>query len=141
MQVVRQKEVVVRDFSVASEGLHGGGLLGVGQTHHVHWGVVLQLGLVVVLLVVLLALHLSHLHVVNQQRIVLDAAVANMVALCLFISQFVLVLHERKTFSMNNILNLVKFEWYYYLQYSQLTLLAISLELFAARMGIASSFT
>ena len=62
------------------------------KTHHVHWGVILQLGLVVVLLVVLLTLHFGHVHVVNQQRIVLEAAEANMVAFCLFISQLILEL-------------------------------------------------
>ena len=60
------------------------------KTHHVHWGVILQLGLVVVLLVVLLTLHFGHVHVVNQQRIVLEAAEANMVALFLLISLFIL---------------------------------------------------
>ena len=90
MQVVRKKHVAVRDLSVTSIGLNSRGVLGVCQTHHVYWGVVLQLGLVVVLLVVLLALHLSYLHVVNQQRIVLDAAEANMVASGLLVSLFIL---------------------------------------------------
>lgn len=67
-------------------------MLGVSQTHHVYWGVILQLGLVVVLLVVLVTLQLSHLHVVNQQRIVLEAAEANMVASGFLICQLVLVL-------------------------------------------------
>ena len=66
------------------------------QTYHVHWGVILQLGLVVVLLVVLLALHLSHSHVVNQQRIVLDAAEANMVASGLLVSLFILDLKDER---------------------------------------------
>ena len=60
------------------------------QTDHVHWGVILQLGLVVVLLVVLVTLQLSHLHVVNQQRIVLEAAETNVVASGLYIRLFIL---------------------------------------------------
>ncbi len=62
------------------------------HTQHVHWAVILQLGLVVVLLVVLVTLQLSHLHVVNQQRVILEAAEANMVASGFLISQLVLVL-------------------------------------------------
>ena len=72
-----------------------------GHAHHVNWCVILQLGLVVVLLVVLVTLQLSHLHVVNQQGIVLEAAEANVVALCLLVSQLVLVLFKRKTLVMS----------------------------------------
>ena len=84
------------DFSVSSHSLSSRGLLRLDHTHHVHWGVILQLGLVVVLLVVLLTLQLRHSHVVNQQRIVLDAAEANMVASRLLISLFVLDLKEKE---------------------------------------------
>lgn len=70
-------------------------MFSVSKTHHVHWGVILQLGLVVVLLVVLVTLQLSQLHVVNQQGIVLEAAEANVVALCLLISLLILDLEVR----------------------------------------------
>ena len=62
------------------------------KVHHVHRRVILQLCLMVILLVVLVALQFGHLHVVNQQRIILEATEANMVALVLLISQLVLVL-------------------------------------------------
>ena len=83
---------MVDDAPVAGVGLNAGGLLGMGQAHHVHGGVVLQLGLLVVLGVVPAALHLGHLHVVDQQGVVLDAAAANVVALGLLEGQLVLVL-------------------------------------------------
>ena len=70
-------------------------MFGMRKTHHVHWRVILQLGLVVVLLVVLVTLHFGHLHVVNQQRIILEAAEANMVALVLLISLFILDLEVK----------------------------------------------
>jgi len=101
LQVVRKKEEVVRDLPVSGHSLHGRCMLCLDHTHHVHWSVILQLGLVVVLLVVLLALHLSHVHVVYQERIILKAAEANVVAFCLLISQFILVLHKRKCFMTN----------------------------------------
>ena len=67
-------------------------MFAMSKAHHVHRRVILQLGLMVILLVVLVALQFGHLHVVNQQRIILEAAEANMVALVLLISQLVLVL-------------------------------------------------
>ena len=110
VKVVRQENEAVRNLSVSSHSLNSRGMLGLDHTHHVHWGVILQLGLVVVLLVVLLALHLRHSHVVNQQRIVLDAAEANMVASGLLVSQLVLVLYKRKTLAiMNNTTKLSTF--------------------------------
>ena len=95
MQVVRQKEVVVRDLSVTSICLNSRGLLSMGHAHHVHWCVILQLCLVVVLLVVLVTLQSGYLHVVNQQGIILEAAETNVVALCLLIVFFVLDLKEK----------------------------------------------
>ena len=77
-------------------------MFGVGHAQHVHWGVVLQLSLVVVLLVVLVTLQLRHLHVVNQQGIVLEAAEADVVALFLLVGQLVLVLYSRKTLDIMN---------------------------------------
>ena len=96
VHVVRQKHVAVRYFSVPSHGLSSRGLLGVDQTYHVHWRVELQLGLVIILLVVLFTLQSGHLHVVDQQGVILEAAVANVVAFCLLISQLILVLHTKK---------------------------------------------
>ena len=69
-------------------------MFGLHQTHHVHWGVILQLGLVVVFLVVLVTLQFGQLHVVDHQRIVLDAAETDMVALCLL--KFFLILDLEK---------------------------------------------
>ena len=92
---VRQKTVIVMVLLVARERLHCRGMFSVSKTHHVNWCVILQLCLVVVLLVVLVTLHLSHLHVVNQQGIVLEAAEANVVALCLLISLLILDLEVR----------------------------------------------
>ena len=74
------------------------------HTHHVNWCVILQLCLVVVLLVVLVTLHLSHLHVVNQQGIVLEAAEANVVALCLLISLLILDLEVKGCIAYSNII-------------------------------------
>ena len=65
-------------------------MFGLHQTHHVHWGVILQLGLVVVLLVVLVTLQFGQLHVVDHQRIVLDAAETNMVSSGLLVSLLIL---------------------------------------------------
>ncbi len=141
VHVVRKKHVAVRDLPVSSHSLNSRGLFGMDHTHHVYRGVILQLGLVIVLLVVLVTLHLSHFHVVNQQRIILNAAVANMVALCLLIGQLILVLYKRKTLGMNNIIEFSNISVVLLLAYSQLTLLAMSLEDFAATMGMASSFT
>ena len=87
---LRQKNVIMMVLLVASEGLHFRGVFGMSKAHHVHRRVILQLGLVVILLVVLLALHFGHIHVVNQQRIILEAAEANMVALVLLISLLIL---------------------------------------------------
>ena len=90
---IRHETVVVLDLSVPSIGLSFGGLLGMHQAHHIYWGVVLQLGLVVVLLVVLLTLHLGHLHVVHQQGVVLDVTEAHVVAPSLLIGLLVLDLN------------------------------------------------
>ena len=91
---IRHETVVVLDISVPSIGLSFGGLLGMHQAHHVYWGVVLQLRLLVVLRVVPLTLHLGHLHVVHQQGVVLDVTEAHVVAPSLLIVQLVLVLEN-----------------------------------------------
>ena len=57
---------------------------------HVHWGVELQLGLVIILLVVLVTLQSGHLHVVDQQGVILEAAAANVLASGFLVSFFVL---------------------------------------------------
>lgn len=92
---VSGKSVVVLDLPVASKGLHCGGVLGMFKTHHVNWRVVLQLGLVVVLLVVLVTLHLSHLHVVHQQGVILKITAAHLFASSLLVRQLVLVLYRK----------------------------------------------
>ena len=81
------------DLSVPSHGLSSRGLLGVDQTYHVHWRVELQLGLVIILLVVLFTLQSGHLHVVDQQGVILEAAVANVVASGFLVSLLVLELN------------------------------------------------
>ena len=86
------------DLSVSSHSLNSRAVLGMDHTQHVHWGVILQLDLVVVLLVVLVTLQFGHLHVVNQQRIILEAAEANMLTFGLFIGLFVLDLKVKAKF-------------------------------------------
>lgn len=83
---------MVSNLLVASIGLLSCGFLSMSYTQHVHWGMELQLGLVVVLLIVLVTLQFGYLHIVYQQRVVLNVTEANMLALGLVVSLFVLIL-------------------------------------------------
>jgi hypothetical protein len=94
---------MVSDLPVANMGLCCRGLLSMCNTHHVNWGAVLQLGLVVVLLVVPLTLHLSHLHVVHQQGVILKVTAAHLFASSLHMVFLVLDLKGTSTKSSDNL--------------------------------------